>query len=57
MRTLCVACHYDVTTAQCAERRSTRAKARKQLKVVMDGIKNDQNFDRTVSHTKVYQRA
>lgn len=54
MRTLCVACHYNVTTAQCAERRSTRAKARKQLKVIMDGIQNDLNVDGTVPHTKVY---
>ncbi|KAH9722052.1 hypothetical protein KPL70_006605 [Citrus sinensis] len=52
MRTLCVACHYNVTTAQCAERRSTRAKARKQLKVIMDGIQNDLNVDGTVPHTK-----
>ncbi|KAJ4713121.1 DNA annealing helicase and endonuclease ZRANB3 [Melia azedarach] len=52
MRTLCVACHYDVTTAQCAERRSTRAKARKQLKVIMDGLRNNQNSDKTICLTK-----
>ncbi|XP_027368431.1 DNA annealing helicase and endonuclease ZRANB3 [Abrus precatorius] len=40
MRTLCVACHYDVTAAQCAERRITRANARKQLKVLMNNMKN-----------------
>ncbi|KAK7304668.1 hypothetical protein VNO77_42553 [Canavalia gladiata] len=40
MRTLCVACHYDVTAAQCAERRRTRANARKQLKVLMNSMKN-----------------
>ncbi|KAJ0049423.1 hypothetical protein Pint_16189 [Pistacia integerrima] len=52
MRTLCVACHYDVTKAQCAERRSTRAKARKQLKVIMSGLRNDENNDITGSHKK-----
>lgn len=41
MRTLCVACHYDVTVAQCTERRMTRANAKKQLKVVMNNMKND----------------
>lgn len=41
MRTLCVACHYDVTAAQCAERRKARANARKQLKALMNRLKND----------------
>ncbi|XP_020226303.1 DNA annealing helicase and endonuclease ZRANB3 [Cajanus cajan] len=41
LRTLCVACHYDVTAAQCAERRIARAKARKQLKALMNSMKND----------------
>lgn len=41
MRTLCVACHYDVTAAQCAERRKARANARKQLKALMNSLKND----------------
>ncbi|RDY04796.1 DNA annealing helicase and endonuclease ZRANB3, partial [Mucuna pruriens] len=40
MRTLCVACHYDVTAAQCAERRIARANARKQLKALMNSMKN-----------------
>ncbi|XP_024170416.1 DNA annealing helicase and endonuclease ZRANB3 isoform X3 [Rosa chinensis] len=40
MRTLCVACHSDVTRAQCAERRSTRSKAKKQLKAIMSDLKN-----------------
>ncbi|KAK7301498.1 hypothetical protein RJT34_12363 [Clitoria ternatea] len=40
MRTLCVACHYDVTAAQCAERRIARANARKQLKMLMNSMKN-----------------
>lgn len=41
MRTLCVACHYDVTAVQCAERRIMRANARKQLRVLMNNMKND----------------
>ncbi|CAL0323772.1 unnamed protein product [Lupinus luteus] len=41
MRTLCVACHHDVTAAQCAERRIVRANAKKQLKEVMTKMKND----------------
>lgn len=39
MRTLCVACHSNVTAAQRAERCSTREKARKQLQVIMNDIK------------------
>ncbi|KAK2655549.1 hypothetical protein Ddye_008601 [Dipteronia dyeriana] len=50
MRTLCVACHYEVTVAQCAERRSTRLKAMKQLKVIMKGLRNDQNVNRIGAH-------
>ncbi|KAF8399557.1 hypothetical protein HHK36_015424 [Tetracentron sinense] len=38
MRTLCVACHADVTAAQRAERRSTRVKAKEQLKVTMNDL-------------------
>lgn len=38
MRTLCVACHAAVTTAQCAERRIARNKAKKQLKDIMSGL-------------------
>ncbi|XP_054821419.1 uncharacterized protein LOC129320183 isoform X2 [Prosopis cineraria] len=52
MRTLCVACHYDVTTAQCTERRKERAKARKQLKVVMSELKAGQMKVTTGSNTK-----
>ncbi|GAB2270052.1 hypothetical protein Dimus_004966 [Dionaea muscipula] len=37
MRTLCVACHADVTAAQCAERRL----ARKQLKNILMNMKNN----------------
>lgn len=38
MRTLCVACHADVTKAQCAERRIARKKAKKQLKETISGL-------------------
>lgn len=38
MRTLCIACHADVTLAQCRERRSERAKAKKQLKRLLANI-------------------
>ncbi|XP_062116617.1 uncharacterized protein LOC133830616 isoform X2 [Humulus lupulus] len=47
MRTLCIACHSDVTKAQCAERRSTRARAKKQLKAIMNGLKDVQNNEQT----------
>ncbi|PIN17307.1 DNA helicase [Handroanthus impetiginosus] len=40
MRTLCVACHADVTTAQCSERRAARDKAKKLLKETMKGLIN-----------------
>lgn len=35
-----MACHYDVTAAQCAERRSIRANARKQLKMLLNSMEN-----------------
>lgn len=53
MRTLCVACHSDVTKAQCAERRLARAKAKKQLKAVMNGLKDVQNNKQTDTNVKV----
>lgn len=53
MRTLCVACHYDVTKAQCADRRLARAKAKKQLKAAMDSLKNAQNNEQTDTNIKV----
>lgn len=53
MRTLCIACHSDVTKAQCAERRLTRAKAKKQLKAVMNGLKDVQNNEETDANVKV----
>lgn len=40
MRTLCVACHADVTAAQCAERKIIRSKARKQLKATLKELRN-----------------
>ncbi|WZY80175.1 hypothetical protein YC2023_026559 [Brassica napus] len=40
MRTLCVACHADVTAAQCAERKIIRSKARKQLKNTLKELRN-----------------
>ncbi|BFG32841.1 hypothetical protein CerSpe_191140 [Prunus speciosa] len=40
MRTLCVACHSDVTKQQCAERHSTRIKAKKKLKAIMTNLKH-----------------
>ncbi|XP_071701949.1 uncharacterized protein [Rutidosis leptorrhynchoides] len=40
MRTLCIACHAEVTAAQCAERRSERAKAKKQLNRLLANLKN-----------------
>lgn len=53
MRTLCVACHADVTAAQCAERRSTRAKAKKQLKVIMSDLRNVQSTEGTNNNIEV----
>ncbi|XP_010546167.1 PREDICTED: DNA annealing helicase and endonuclease ZRANB3 isoform X2 [Tarenaya hassleriana] len=49
MRTLCVACHADVTAAQCAERRDIRSKARKQLKTTLKELKNNKNQKISVS--------
>ncbi|CAA7026960.1 unnamed protein product [Microthlaspi erraticum] len=43
MRTLCVACHADVTAAQCVERRLIRSKARKQLKDTLSELRNNPN--------------
>ncbi|XP_006286920.2 DNA annealing helicase and endonuclease ZRANB3 [Capsella rubella] len=40
MRTLCVACHADVTAAQCAERKLIRSEARKQLKNTLKELRN-----------------
>ncbi|XP_075112779.1 uncharacterized protein LOC107811423 [Nicotiana tabacum] len=40
MRTLCVACHADITAAQHTERRLTRLVAKKKLKAVMSNLKS-----------------
>ncbi|PSS07955.1 Endonuclease [Actinidia chinensis var. chinensis] len=50
VRTLCVACHADVTAAQRAQRRLERIKAKKQLKVIIDGLKENQKTDQTTSN-------
>jgi len=52
MRTLCVACHYDVTAAQCAERSKARANAKKKLKELMGSIKNGVKFS-VITNIKV----
>lgn len=38
MRTLCVACHAEVTAEQCKERRIARNKAKKQLKEALSKV-------------------
>ncbi|XP_060205006.1 uncharacterized protein LOC132632894 isoform X1 [Lycium barbarum] len=43
MRTLCVACHADVTAAQHSERRLTRLVAKKKLKAVISNLKSIKN--------------
>ncbi|KAL4633575.1 hypothetical protein ACB092_04G132100 [Castanea dentata] len=52
MRTLCIACHSEVTAAQCAERRSTRAKAKKQLKVILSELRNVQSTEGTNANSE-----
>ncbi|KAL8226611.1 hypothetical protein R6Q57_016443 [Mikania cordata] len=48
MRTLCIACHAEVTAAQFSERRSERAKAKKQLNRLLANLKTipDKQKDR-----------
>ena len=53
MRTLCVVCHARVTKEQCAERRSTRLKAKKQLKELMNDLRSVQNLKQNYSEEKV----
>nr|XP_043638616.1 DNA annealing helicase and endonuclease ZRANB3 [Erigeron canadensis] len=53
MRTLCVACHAEVTAAQCAERRSERAKAKKKLNRLLANLKTvhaTTNFGKQKDH-------
>ena len=45
MRTLCIACHADVTAAQCVERCITRANAKRELKAAMKKSKDPQKRD------------
>ncbi|XVE56866.1 hypothetical protein DITRI_Ditri04bG0044700 [Diplodiscus trichospermus] len=52
MRTLCVACHADVTAAQCAERRSVRINAKKNLKAIMRDLRNAENTEKNASCEK-----
>ena len=56
MRTLCVACHSDVTKAQCGERRLARVKAKKRLKAVMSGLKDAHKVEQTDTNMKVYSK-
>lgn len=51
MRTLCVACHADVTAAQCAERCSKRKEAKKKLEILISGLSNGQNIEQ--NHAKL----
>ncbi|EOY21978.1 SNF2 domain-containing protein / helicase domain-containing protein / HNH endonuclease domain-containing protein, putative isoform 1 [Theobroma cacao] len=52
MRTLCVACHADVTAVQCAERSSMRIKAKKNLKAIMSDLRNAGNIEKNASCRK-----
>lgn len=45
MRTLCVACHFDVTAKQRAERRLVRLKAKKQLRDTITDLKKGGNTE------------
>ncbi|RWW22119.1 hypothetical protein GW17_00013693 [Ensete ventricosum] len=47
MRTLCVACHSEVTMAQQDERRLERMQAKKQLKIAMKELGNIRPFNST----------
>lgn len=52
MRTLCVVCHADVTALQSAERRLARIEAKKQLKVIMNGLRNIRETEQNGSNLK-----
>ncbi|XP_010258160.1 PREDICTED: DNA annealing helicase and endonuclease ZRANB3 isoform X2 [Nelumbo nucifera] len=54
MRTLCVACHFEVTAAQRAERCLARIKAKDQLKVVMNELKDGDNTKLVDSNVEVH---
>lgn len=46
-------CHADVTALQCAERRLARIKAKKQLKAIMNGLRNIKKAEQSGSNLKV----
>ncbi|XP_043725363.1 DNA annealing helicase and endonuclease ZRANB3 isoform X2 [Telopea speciosissima] len=50
MRTLCVACHSEVTASQHMEQRLARAKAKEQLKEIMKSLKNGSNIEQISSN-------
>lgn len=52
MRTLCVACHAEVTAAQNAERRGERAEIRKRLQMILKTLTKAKNVDE-VSEAKL----
>ncbi|KAK1435844.1 hypothetical protein QVD17_01615 [Tagetes erecta] len=54
MRTLCIACHAEVTAAQCAERRSERAKAKRQLKRLLANLKTVQDKQKDHSECRIF---
>ena len=53
VRTLCVACHADVTAAQCSERRITRADAKRELEAAMKKLDGPQMHDAIDSNLEV----
>lgn len=53
MRTLCVACHADITAAQHTERRLTRLVAKKKLKAVMSNLKSTKKPKQKVDEAEV----
>ncbi|CAM8977140.1 unnamed protein product [Rhodiola kirilowii] len=57
MRTLCVACHYDVTAAQHRERKIMKAEAKKQLESLAKDLKNNQDTEGTNSCLMEQQRS
>ncbi|XP_030531053.1 DNA annealing helicase and endonuclease ZRANB3 isoform X3 [Rhodamnia argentea] len=56
MRTLCVACHFDVTAAQRAERHASRVEGKRRLKEILSGLKNDCNMGQTEAKSKWIQQ-
>lgn len=55
MRTLCVACHFDVTAAQRAQRRASRVEGKKRLKEILSGLKNDCGMGQTLAKSKMHE--